>query len=159
MYDRVEVLSYAYEHLYLADWKDAISDVFIGRAEVIEEHEDRTIGIVGGHIPFPKVVRFKTGISASKFKFRQAHKFNRDLLFLRDQGKCQYCEKELTREQSTIDHVLPRSRGGGTDWENCVICCHGCNGKKGNRTPSEAGMNLLSMPGRPKPNQVRMVKR
>lgn len=159
MHDMVKVLSYTYEYLYLADWKDAISDVFVGRAEVIEEHEDRVIGTVGGHIPFPKVVRFRTGIPFSKFKYLQVHKFNRELLFIRDHGKCQYCEKELTRELSTVDHVRPKSRGGTTEWENCVTCCHSCNGKKGNRTPPEAGMNLLNIPGRPHPNQVRMVKR
>lgn len=159
MYDRVEVLSCAYEHLYLADWKDAISDVFIGRAEIIEEYEGRTIGTVGGSIPFPKVVRFKRGVPVAKFKYNKTFKFNREILFARDEGKCQYCDRELTRPQSTIDHVLPRSRGGDTSWENCVICCPSCNARKGNRTPHEAGMNLLNLPARPKPHQVQVVKR
>ena len=159
MYDRVEVLSYAYEHLYLADWKDAISDVFIGRAEVLEEHEGRTIGIVGGSIPFPKVVRFKSGQTASKLRNRQTMRFNKEGLFMRDAGTCQYCEKELTRQNSTIDHIIPRSKGGNTSWENCVICCPSCNSKKGNKTLTEAGMDLLRIPAKPKPHQLQWVKR
>lgn len=159
MHERVEVLSYAYEHLYLTDWRDAVSDVFIGRAEVVEEHEEQTIGIVGGSIPFPKVVRFKAGASVAKFRNKQVVKFNRDTLFLRDSGTCQYCERELSHNNSTIDHVVPRSKGGMTSWENCVICCTSCNTKKGSKTPAEAGMNLLTTPVRPKLHQVQWVKR
>jgi len=149
MYDRVEVLSYAYEHLYLADWKDAISDVFVGRAEVVEEHENMFIGMVNGSIPLPKVVRFKGGMSAAKFRNKLSLRFSREGLFLRDSGTCQYCMKPLDRKECTIDHVLPRSRGGKTDWDNCVISCHKCNNDKGNQTPIEAGMNLLSLPHKP----------
>lgn len=149
MYDRVEVLSCAYEHLYLADWKDAISDVFVGRAEVVEEHEDMFIGLVGGSMPLPKVVRFKRGVPVAKFHKKITLHFNREVLFDRDNGTCQYCKKTLTRAEFTIDHVLPRSRGGKTDWENCVISCHRCNNAKGNQTPAEAGMDLLNLPCKP----------
>lgn len=149
MNDRVEVLSYAYEHLYLADWKDAVSDVFIGRAEVVEEHEGKYIGLVDGLMPMPKVVRFKGGMSAAKFRGKLNLRFSREGLFLRDDGECQYCQKPLSRLDCTVDHVVPRSRGGLTDWENCVICCAKCNGLKGNMTPSEAGMNLLRSPKKP----------
>ena len=149
MHDRVEVLSFTYEHLYLADWRDAISDVFIGRAEVIEEHEDRHIRIVGGLMPLPKVVRFKGGMPGSKFRSMLKMRFSREGLFARDEGQCQYCHKQLARAESTIDHVIPRSRGGQTDWDNCVICCHKCNNIKGSMTPSEAGMSLIRLPKKP----------
>ena len=157
---RVEVLSFAYEHLYLADWKDAISDVFIGRAEIVEEYDDMRIGVVGGSIPLPKIVRFTCGMTASKFRNKmKQQRFNKEALFMRDTGSCQYCLKQLTRAECTIDHVMPRSRGGATDWENCVICCEKCNRKKGNKTPSEAGMNLINLPARPKVSAAFRKKR
>lgn len=159
MHDRVEVLSFAYEHLYLADWRDAIGDVFVGRAEVLEEHESKRIGTAGGSIPFPKVVRFKTGLTASKLCNRLTMRFSKETLFARDAGTCQYCQKELTRQCSTIDHIIPRSKGGNTNWENCVICCPGCNSKKGNKTLIEAGMDLFRIPGKPKSQQIQRVKR
>jgi len=161
MQDRVEVLSYAYEHLYSTDWRIAISDVFVGRAEVLEEHEDRFIGMVNGLMPMPKVVRFKGGITASKLrsKMQEPARFSKDVLFARDGGRCQYCDRELARGISTIDHIMPRSRGGDTSWENCVTCCPTCNVKKGNRTPTEAGMCLLSLPAKPRPQHIRTVKK
>ena len=149
MYDRVKVLSCAYEYLYFADWRDAISDVFVGRAEVIEEHENLHIGIVDGSIPLPRVIRFKYGIPAAKFHNKLTLRFSREGLFIRDDGICQYCLKPLDRKESTIDDVLPRSRGGKTDWDNCVISCHNCNNSKGNQTPLESGMNLLNLPRKP----------
>ena len=159
MYDRVEVLSCAYEHLYLADWTDAVSDVFVGRAEVVETHESRTIGTVSGDIPLPKVIRFKSGQPMAKYRGRQVTRFNRDVLYIRDEGKCQYCKKVMTKQQVTVDHVLPRSRGGVTTWENCVVCCSECNTKKGSMTPHEAGMNLLKTPAKPSISQYQIVKR
>lgn len=70
-------------------------------------------------------------------------------LLRRDGMKCQYCGK--SNVQLTIDHILPRSRGGREEWENLVIACVSCNNKKGNRTPEEAGMKLLSRPKKPSP--------
>ena len=64
-------------------------------------------------------------------------------LFRRDHSSCQYCGDKLPSEEATIDHVLPRSKGGVTSWTNCVIACVSCNRKKANRTPEQAGMHLL----------------
>lgn len=75
--------------------------------------------------------------------------FSRRNLYRRDGYRCQYCgHRQLTQELS-IDHVLPRSLGGGTSWENCVLACLSCNVRKANRTPSEAGLALLRLPERP----------
>lgn len=75
--------------------------------------------------------------------------FSRRNLSRRDQHRCQYCGHRQTNDLLTIDHVLPRSRGGTTGWTNCVIACIPCNRKKGCRTPEQAGMKLLATPSRP----------
>ncbi|MBN2710941.1 MAG: HNH endonuclease [Planctomycetes bacterium] len=75
--------------------------------------------------------------------------FNRRNLIRRDDNTCQYCGKQHAPDGMTIDHVTPLSRGGPTDWENCVLACHRCNGRKANRTPAEANMKLLKKPFKP----------
>ena len=77
-------------------------------------------------------------------------RFRKAVLFERDMYECQYCGQSLRREQATIDHVLPKSRGGGTSWENCATACKKCNKKKADMTPSEAGMRLSRRPKAPK---------
>ncbi len=71
-------------------------------------------------------------------------------LFKRDGYTCQYCGQQPGSEELTIDHVLPRSRGGVSSWENCVLACVECNKRKADRTPAEARMPLRSVPARPK---------
>lgn len=146
---RVEVLNYADVPMYFTDWTDAIGSVYVGRAEIVEAYEDMCIRLVDGTLPFPKIIRFKTLDSITKQHKRKTVRFSRSDLFLRDAGTCQYCEAKLTKEESTVDHVLPRSRGGTTSWENCVLSCNSCNGKKGSKTPAEAGMRLLKSPSKP----------
>jgi 5-methylcytosine-specific restriction endonuclease McrA len=75
--------------------------------------------------------------------------FSRRNLFRRDQQKCQYCGRRQSIDEVTIDHVLPRSKGGATGWLNCVIACVPCNRKKGGMTLEQAGMKLLAAPRRP----------
>ncbi len=77
--------------------------------------------------------------------------FSRQNILLRDGYRCQYCGKLLKNPKDrTIDHVIPKSRGGKTVWTNVVLCCKKCNLKKGNRTPEEAGLKLLKKPREPK---------
>jgi 5-methylcytosine-specific restriction endonuclease McrA len=75
--------------------------------------------------------------------------FSRRNVFKRDHSTCQYCGTQPGTEELTIDHVLPRSRGGATTWENCVLACVACNARKANRTPEQAGMKLRKPPLRP----------
>lgn len=77
-------------------------------------------------------------------------KFTRHNIFERDRNTCQYCGKIFDRRDLNLDHVVPRDRGGPTNWENIVCSCVPCNTRKSNRTPSEAGMRLVRKPKRPK---------
>ncbi len=76
--------------------------------------------------------------------------FTRRNLFLRDDFTCQYCGRHCASDHLSIDHVLPRSRGGATNWENCVLACVSCNARKADRTLKEAGLHLLRAPVRPR---------
>jgi 5-methylcytosine-specific restriction endonuclease McrA len=76
--------------------------------------------------------------------------FSRRNLFKRDHYVCQYCGRQAPPDELTIDHIVPRSQGGESTWENCVVACLDCNKRKGNRTPDQAGMRLRRKPMRPK---------
>ncbi|MEZ6036845.1 MAG: HNH endonuclease [Planctomycetota bacterium] len=76
--------------------------------------------------------------------------FTRRNLFLRDDFTCQYCGIRAPNDRLSVDHVLPRSRGGTTSWENCVLACIHCNARKADRTLKEAGLRLLRPPVRPR---------
>jgi len=75
--------------------------------------------------------------------------FSRRNIFKRDHYTCQYCGTQPGNDELTIDHVLPRSRGGVSSWENCVLACYECNSRKADRTPTEARLKLRKTPGRP----------
>lgn len=76
-------------------------------------------------------------------------RFNRRNIYLRDRHQCQYCRSAPSHDELTIDHVIPRSRGGRSDWSNVVTACAPCNAKKGNRLPAECGMYPSASPRRP----------
>lgn len=84
--------------------------------------------------------------------FKHTSKISRYMLYKRDGGRCSYCGKEITQKESTIDHIIPRSKNGENSWENICLACKPCNTKKDDRTPSEAGMKLLVTPYNPKHN-------
>ena len=147
---QVLVLSTGYEPLFKTNWKRAISAVLSGRAEVVEEHETLWIGTSSGKMPFPVVVRFITGILAVKLRsVKKGHKPSKKMLWKRDEGKCQYCGIKVTISSATIDHVIPRSRGGKETWKNLVIACTKCNCKKGSSLTHECGMVPMKTPKEP----------
>ncbi len=82
---------------------------------------------------------------------RKQPKFNRINIFRRDADTCQYCSRSFPKSELTLDHVVPRSMGGKSVWDNIVCCCVPCNRKKGGRTPRQANMKLLSEPIKPAP--------
>ena len=135
----VLVLNAGYEPLHRISLKHAIR-MIVREVAVIEESVD---GETFGDFPMPLVLRL---VRYVKLHWRAtAPRWNKKRLFQRDKGLCAYCEKDAT----TIDHVVPRSQGGTSTWKNTVACCLRCNGKKGNRTPQEAGMKLKTKPYEP----------
>ena len=84
----------------------------------------------------------------------QTVRFNRKNLFARDDHTCQYCGRQAPTSQLSMDHVIPRSYGGMTSWDNIVCSCLRCNGRKGGRTPKEARMKLLRRPAKPRVNPL-----
>ena len=101
---------------------------------------------VVGELAVPRVIRLLTYDRVPKTRVR----LNRRNLFARDGSRCQYCGRKFKTCDLSIDHVVPRSRGGRTEWGNVVCACLACNVKKGGRTPSEARMRLVKKPKRPK---------
>ncbi len=111
----------------------------------LDRASDRMIQTPRMKIPAPEVIVLK------KYGERPPRRvvFNRPNLYRRDQFTCQYCGTALPGGDLTIEHVLPRSRGGETSWLNCVSACETCNARKADRTPDEAGMPLKTMPSKP----------
>jgi 5-methylcytosine-specific restriction endonuclease McrA len=85
-------------------------------------------------------------------------KFNRRNIFARDENRCQYCGKKRATNELSLDHVIPRSRGGQTTWENVVCSCTRCNARKGGRLPEEAGLSLYRKPAKPRRSPVIRLK-
>ena len=118
--------------------------MLLGKVEVLEEY-GREIRSVSFTIKLPSVVRLLRLVKRPKSPV----KFSRQNIYARDKYRCQYCGQKFSSEELTYDHVVPRSRGGKTEWENIVTCCVDCNRRKGGRTPSEAGMKLIKKPEKP----------
>jgi 5-methylcytosine-specific restriction endonuclease McrA len=149
------VLSATYEPVARVPWQRAISLLWTGKVEVIEEYEDRMVRSVTYEFPMPSVIRFLRAIRGTK----RAIKFSRENVYARDSGKCQYCRQRVPRHEATYDHVVPRIQGGPTTWDNVVICCVPCNQRKGGRTPEQARMVLANRPVKPKklPETLRLT--
>lgn len=132
----VTLLNASYEPLGKVSFKHAVRMLFREVATVEEGLDEK---MIGPH-PWPRVIRLVRYV-ATKWLYRPAPWTRRGVL-VRDGHRCTYCCARAT----TVDHVLPASRGGGWAWLNCVAACGPCNSRKGNRTPAEAGMRLLRDP-------------
>lgn len=103
------------------------------------------IGLVNRMIKVPRVILLIAYDRVPKRRIR----FSRHNIFARDKNTCQYCGKKYPTTELNLDHVIPRSQGGITTWENVVCSCHRCNRLKGGQTPEQAGMYLVTAPRRP----------
>lgn len=142
----VLILDVDYRPLRIASWKEAFCDNLLGKLEVVHYSQDRTIKGVHREWPLPIVARVMKRFKRERISI----KFSRLNIYTRDDFTCQYCTLRFPTEELTFDHVLPRAQGGKTDWTNVTTACIECNSTKANRTPDQAGMKLLSKPGKPK---------
>lgn len=139
---RVLVLSADYSPLGIASIRRAFLLMQSEQAEMVEDSGD-FIRTVSQQFPVPSIVRLKKLVKRPMRRVR----LRRRTLLKRDNYTCQYCGKRS--HDLTIDHVVPRSQGGKTAWENVVAACKSCNHKKADRTPEQAGMRLAHRPGVP----------
>jgi 5-methylcytosine-specific restriction endonuclease McrA len=102
------------------------------------------------HIAVPKVIRL---LGYDRLPVQDV-KLNRRNIFARDKNICQFCGLHFPTSELSLDHLLPRSQGGKSSWENLVCCCVHCNARKGGRTPEQAHMKLVRKPIKPKRNPV-----
>jgi len=124
------------------------------RRHHFRQEEDDWVRTVNTEIQVPRVVRLLGYDKLSK----QTVKFNRRNIFARDHNQCQYCGKKFPTSELSLDHVVPRSQGGGGTWENIVCACVACNVRKGGRTPKQAHMALIRKPEKPKRSPVLNLK-
>lgn len=140
----VLVLNASYEPLNVTSVRRAHVLVFKGKAEIIEDL-GKPLRSAASQYVWPHVIRLLNYVRVPKSVQR---KISRRALFARDGWRCQYCGSD---GKLTLDHVMPRSRGGQSIWENVVASCAPCNMRKGNRTPEEVKMNLRQPPRAPTP--------
>ena len=130
----------SYYPLSLWCWQDAVKSVFLNRVSIVSNYK-RKIRSPSYEMSLPSVIALKNFIKPS-----ENPNFTRFNVFLRDKFSCQYCG---SNNELTFDHLLPRSRGGKTDWDNVVTACSGCNVKKGGRLLERSGMVLQHRPYQP----------
>ena len=144
----VLLLNASYEPLAVVSWKRAVTLVVGGRAEVIETDADQVIRSAGGReVPLPQVVRLVQMVTFSGMRAPRAPRFSKAGLAARDGGRCQV--KGCDDPGRTIDHVIPRSKGGEHSWENCVLMCRAHNNRKGDRMLDQLGWSLKRAPVAP----------
>ena len=170
---RVLVLNKHYMALHIIDVKRAFSLLFKDQAEIItweeglysnydfqswqqlselkrqfEAEAHDWVSTVNFDIVVPRIIRL---LFYDRLP-RKPVKFNRRNIYARDRNKCQYCGKKYPSSELSLDHIIPRSIGGASNWENIVCACTKCNVKKGGRTPKQARMTLITKPIKPKRN-------
>lgn len=158
----VLVLNRSFLPIHVTSVRRAVSLLYQGVARAVnEQYEtfdfdswaelrvhggDEGIGRIDGMILVPRVIV----LTAFDRVPRRHVRFSRINIYARDRNTCQYCGQRYYRSELNLDHVLPRSRGGRSTWENVVCSCLDCNRKKGGRTPAQAGLKLVRKPVRPR---------
>jgi 5-methylcytosine-specific restriction endonuclease McrA len=159
LYSKVLVLNRSYLPVHVTIVRRALSLLYQGVARAVDEQyrtfdfdswadlaaDEDAIGLVNRAIRVPRVILLQ-GYDRVPRRYVRFSRFN---IYSRDQNRCQYCGRQFPRAELNLDHVVPRSRGGTSTWENVVCSCHRCNRLKGGRTPTEAGMRLVRHPRRP----------
>jgi 5-methylcytosine-specific restriction endonuclease McrA len=142
MNTEVLVLNQDYQPISVCSVQRSVKLVFLEKAELLHDDPDKVIRTVDEEYSYPSVIRLRRYIRLPYAKIV----LSRRNIMKRDRSTCQYCG---TKSDLTLDHVVPKSRGGADSWENLVTACNKCNVEKGNRTPEEARMPLKIKPYRP----------
>lgn len=169
MFIQTLILNQEYRPHKIVTWQDAVTSMFKGSIEILVQYDEvltrldrRTLNafpdlkkalrqVIGTdteslEIKVPAVAVLRRRIN----RYKSGVKFSRINVHLRDDFTCQYCDKKLPMSMLNKDHVVPRAQGGRTVWDNIVTSCIKCNDKKADKTPEEAGMQLLVVPVKPK---------
>jgi 5-methylcytosine-specific restriction endonuclease McrA len=133
----------SYFPLSLWPWQEAVKAVVLGRVNIVSQY-DRVVRSPRREFRLPSVISLKEFAPAGR---RPA--FTRFNVFLRDRFTCQYCRQRFPTHDLTFDHLVPRSKGGRTTWDNIVTSCSGCNLLKGDRLAHQCGMTPMSRPHQP----------
>ena len=158
----VLVLNRSYQPVHVTDARRAFSLLFAGAARAMDrqfqlfdfpswaalaaEYGDDMVRTPTRTLKIPRIIVLCAYDRVPRGRIR----FSRYNIYARDRSTCQYCGRRCERHELNLDHVVPRSRGGRTSWENVVCSCIPCNVRKGGRTPAEAGMAVLKTPVRPR---------
>ena len=133
---------------------DSWREVSAYRLKHFHEEDDDWVRTASTQIQVPRVIRL---LSYERMP-KHTVKFNRRNIFARDNNQCQYCGKKFSTQDLSLDHILPRSQGGISSWENIVCACITCNVRKGGRTPKQAHMTLIRKPEKPKRSPMLNLK-
>ena len=137
----VLVLNSSYLPIQTTTVKKAIRLIYRGVA-IVEKYSSVVWRSVSSELVLPTVIRL---VNFYKIPMR-SHRLSKKNIFIRDSHTCQYCGGIGSERSLTIDHIIPKSRGGNSKWDNLVACCKKCNTKKADKTPEEANMHLLRKP-------------
>lgn len=147
---RVLLLNQSYEPLAICTVKKAFILLFLRKAHVVAQKQDKFIHSVNHAFPLPSVIRLNNYV---RVPFRRAI-LSRKNIIQRDGRRCAYCGRNDI--PLTVDHIIPKAKGGTDSWDNLVCACFVCNNKKGDRTPEEAGFQLRTKPYTP--NRILFLK-
>lgn len=142
------ILDSSYQVIGSIPWRRAVGKWVAGKVEIIVAYTDRFIKTASGQVPMPAVVRY-VGKVIKKYYNRMV-RFNKRNIMKRDQNKCCYCGVTLTRKSHEFEHIVPKSKGGKTDWKNIVSSCRSCNRLKGDKPLHLSGLELRRKPYVPK---------
>jgi 5-methylcytosine-specific restriction endonuclease McrA len=139
---KVLVLNLDYNPITVCSVQRAFLLVFLEKADILRENQKNRLRTVNHSYPMPSVIKLKSYVSIPY----KGVMLNRDNIFKRDRNACVYCG---SKKDLTLDHVVPKARGGKTSWTNLVTACKRCNASKGDYTPEEAGLKLPYAPFKP----------
>lgn len=152
--NKILLLNSSFLPIKTIGWERAFYLLFLEKAEVIQYYEDWNVRTIHKEYPVPSIMRLTTDVKLRNTKI----KFSRKNIYRRDKNICQFCGQKYPDGDLTLDHVIPKSLGGKTNWTNIVSCCLKCNTKKANKTPQQANMKLLNKPVYPDMHHGSIIK-